>query len=251
MDSTNVSKKILSNRPTDIIERNNDINEKKKVIEKNSKRPWKIIMQNIQGLVTEKSKKKIEYMKEYTKEEKILLMNYTETWLNDTIKEDADIEGYKIFRRDRKKEIKKGGVAIYVNDKIEANLIDELSHNKCEMIAIHIPELQTVNIVVYRPPDTTSTDFEPILNKIQDIYKKLEKPDPTIILSGDFNFHFVKWIRMSDNSCVWGYKKDRPGSSIEREQFEKLMSVCEDQCLLQMIEEPTREKKHSGSGLLK
>ena len=64
--------------------------------------PWKIILQNIQGLVTENSKRKIDFLKEYTKENKIIMMNITETWLNDSIKDDAEIEGYKIFRSDRK-----------------------------------------------------------------------------------------------------------------------------------------------------
>ena len=31
------------------------------------KKPWKIIVQNIQGIVTNNSKKKIDYLKEYTK----------------------------------------------------------------------------------------------------------------------------------------------------------------------------------------
>ena len=202
------------------------------------KKPWKIIVQNIQGIVTNNSKKKIDYLKEYTKENKIILMNITETWLNKTIKEDAEIEGYKIFRGDRK-EKKNGGAAIYLYDRIEAEQICELSHKKCEMVAIQIPEIQTINIVVYRPPKTKLQEFEIILNKIQEIFSNLDKPDPTIILSGDFNFPFVKWKRMTNNSCSWEYISNTNATIDEKQQFEKLMEICNNQCMLQIIEEPT------------
>ena len=41
-------------------------------------------------------------IKEYAKDEKIVIMNFTETWYKETIKENANIEGYNIFRCDRK-----------------------------------------------------------------------------------------------------------------------------------------------------
>ena len=67
----------------------------------NKERPWKIMMQNMRRLVTENSKEKVELLKEYVKEDKIILMNLTETWLDNTIKDVVEIEGYNIFRGDR------------------------------------------------------------------------------------------------------------------------------------------------------
>ena len=43
---------------------------------------WKIIYQNIRGLVTNKSREKIGILYEEGRFDKILLMNFTETWLN-------------------------------------------------------------------------------------------------------------------------------------------------------------------------
>ena len=57
---------------------------------------------NAEGLVTENSKVGIDLMREYAKEDKILVMNFTETWYNETIKEEENIEEYNIFRCDRK-----------------------------------------------------------------------------------------------------------------------------------------------------
>ena len=205
----------------------------------NNERPWKIMLQNMEGLVTENSKEKVDFLKEYVKEDNIILINVTETWLNSTIKEDTEIEGYNIFRGDRQNRVR-GGTAIYLHNKLEANLICEKSNGKCEMVAIMIPEIQTLNIVIYRPPGTESHDFNTILNEIQKIFLNLEKPDPTIILSGDLNFPFVEWKRMSDNSCTWEYKSNTNATRSDKEQFESLMNICNEQCMLQIIEEPTR-----------
>ena len=180
-------------------------------------------------------------MKEYLKDDNFILINITETWLNNSIKEDADIEGYKTFRGDRKGK-KCGGTAIYLLDSLDAELICEMSHEKCEMVAINIPDIQTVNIVIYRPPKTKLNQFKIILNKIKEILDKLEKPDPTILLSGDFNFPFVKWKRTSDNSCSWKYIPYANATSDEKDQFEMLMDICNYQCMLQIIEEPTRNQ---------
>ena len=49
------------------------------------------------------------------------------------------------------------------------------------MVAIMISEIQTLNIVIYRPPGTKSSEFNPNLNELQSIFKTLEKPDPTNI----------------------------------------------------------------------
>ena len=52
---------------------------------KERKEPYKILFQNIRRLITENSKAKIDYFKEYVIENKILAMNFTETWLDDSI----------------------------------------------------------------------------------------------------------------------------------------------------------------------
>merc|ERR1711894_574572 len=94
--------------------------------------------------------------------------SFTETWYDETIKEEVDIEGYNIFRCDRK-ETTRGGVVIYLLEKVEAEKICEISHNRCEMAAINIPELQTINIVVYRPPRIEKIVFDKILDEIKKI----------------------------------------------------------------------------------
>merc|ERR1712002_419500 len=96
-------------------------------------------------------------------------MNFTETDYTGTIKESANIKGYNIFRCYRKK--RRGGVAIYLHENVEAEIICEIRHKGCEMVAINIPELQTINIVVYRPPETQKSVFDKILDEIEFFFR--------------------------------------------------------------------------------
>jgi len=100
-------------------------NKRSALYERMEKTPWKIIMQNVRGLITAESRETIKLIDDYANNEKIVLMNFAEMWLDKTIKEEADIEGFHTYRCDRTSEIAKGGVAIYLFDKIEAGQIWE------------------------------------------------------------------------------------------------------------------------------
>ena len=129
------------------------------------KEPWKITYQNIRCLVSENSKIKINYFKEYAKINKVLIFNLTESWLDENIVEDAKIDGFNEYRSDRVG-IKQGGTIIYTHEDLECKLLAKVSKGKCEMIAIEIIPLNTINIVIYRPPKTSGDEFNVILNKI-------------------------------------------------------------------------------------
>ena len=51
--------------------------------------------------MSENSRRKIDFFRELTFTNDILLINLTETWLDETINDDAKIEGYKEYRSDR------------------------------------------------------------------------------------------------------------------------------------------------------
>ena len=61
--------------------------------------PWKIIYQNIRRLITNNKKNKIHFFDEYTKQEKVIIMNFTETWMDEKVVGDPEIKGYKLHRR--------------------------------------------------------------------------------------------------------------------------------------------------------
>ena len=106
------------------------------------------------------------------------------------------------------------------------------------MIGVEIKELQTINLVVYRPPDTKRNEFKVIIDSLKSILNENDNQKYTIILSGDFNFRFVEWNRNQSRACSYRYKQGT--SKDEKDQFLDLIKVCDDHCLVQIIEEPTR-----------
>ena len=213
--------------------------------------PWKIIYQNIRSLVSENSKKKIEYFKELTSINEVLIINLTETWLDENIENDAKISGYKEFRSDRIG-IKQGGVIVYTKDELECETLAKMSINKCEMMAINISTINTINIVIYRPPHTKSEDFCIILDKVEEMFSGMKNPNPNIILTGDFNFPFIRWKSNSldsFNGCMSEYDVNTNTAADEKSQFERLIKLADQYNLIQTIEGPTREENGKSSTL--
>merc|ERR1712121_58840 len=203
---------------------------------------WKVYIQNVNGLKTVNADKALDKIKEDVEQERILLINIFETWLNDEVTTQANIKHYNIFRSDRKGEIR-GGVAIYVYEKLaDAKKIYKISHNNCKMVAIHIPEIQTINIAVYRPPKTKKQVFDKILDELEKILKSVEKSKQTIIISRDFNLPFVIWKRMESGGCMWDIKSISNATTKEKLQFKRFNDICEEHCLIQIIEEATRKE---------
>ena len=75
------------------------------------------------GLITRRTTKTHKLISSYTTGGNIIFMNITETWLTKAIAIEADIEGYNMFRYDRTDNIKGGGVAIYVYNKLKTGQI--------------------------------------------------------------------------------------------------------------------------------
>ena len=180
-------------------------------------------------------------------------MNLTETWLKKEI-QDKKIPKFTTYRSDRKGgKTKGGGAAIYLKDGFEAKVIMEDYVESCEIIGIHIDKINVINIVVYRPPDTKIAVFTPIMNKIEKLLSEMEieRREPTVIITGDFNFPFINWRRNDIGACSWKIKSDTYGTQDEKMQFYKMMEVMDKYHLVQTIQEPTRKKKHIRSCVYK
>ena len=193
------------------------------------------------GLISSDKDKGMKTLKEYAQTKHFIMINITETWLNEDIKGDEKIDGYNIFRADRENAIR-GGVATYINDRVEAKMIRKYSISNCEMLMTKIEELNAINVLIYRPPTTNEETFNKILKEIADMYKTLEKPDPTIIISGDFNFPLVEWEKNNMEGCTWTYKSHTNACTSDKNQFENLMLLCEEMCMEQIINTPNRER---------
>jgi len=96
-----------------------------------------------------------------------------------------------------------------------------------------------VVITVYRPPSATNNDFKVIIKEIDTLIRKLEKPEPNILINGDFNFSFIEWDKIDGMGCGPKMKVDAKVPKNVREQYELLETLCGG--MLQVIDKPTRE----------
>merc|ERR1711895_127629 len=85
-------------------------------------------------------------------------------------------------------------------------------------------------------------DFYIILDELEKILKSAEKSKQTIIISGDFNFPFVMWKRMESGGCVWDIKSISNATTKEKLQFKRFNDICEEHCLIKIIEETARKE---------
>ena len=205
--------------------------------------PSKILSLNAQGLIKTDTKWKVDMLKEYVHKNNIFLMNLTETWLKKEI-QDEKIPNFTTFRADRKGgKSRGGGAAIYLRDGLEAQVLAEEYVDSCEMIAIFIEKINVINIVIYRPPDTKATTFIPMLKMVEKILIDMKKPEPTVIITGDFNFPFIEWTRNEMNICSYKIKSDCYEKTEEKKkQFYEMMEIMDKFSLVQAIQEPTRKE---------
>ena len=197
---------------------------------------------NAQGLMNENTRWKIDALKEYVSANNIILMNFTETWLKKKM-QDEKIPNFTTFRCDRKsKKSKGGGTAIYLKNGLGGRLLLEDRVESCEIVAIHIERLNVVNIVVYRPPDTHSVEFASAMDKIKKLLGDMVSPEPSVIITGDFNFPFIEWKRGELNACKWRMKTYNNAKEDEKKQFHKLIDIMDSFHLVQTIQEPTRHE---------
>lgn len=187
---------------------------------------------NIRGLYPKSNQTKIPMLKEMAHEDKLLFMTFTESHLNsDHLDAEINIANYTVFRADRKIR-KNGGVITYVKSEVAATTekLVEYSNGTVEMLALKLTNLNLILITVYRPPNTTQEEFQPIIDKTRDILLNLPAPDTEVIIVGDFNFPSVNWTDM----------KISGGTAEERQQATALKRLNESFYLSQIIREPTR-----------
>lgn len=152
------------------------------------------------------------------------IVGITETWLSEEDGDEYNIEGYKLFRKDRCNR-RGGGVALYVNENINVQEIPEIEHFlPCEDIWVRLIGKHETGLnvgVCYRPPALDSIVNEMLLKRITQACRG----GGTIII-GDFNYPGIDW------EMVKGQGKGE----------EEFLDVINDNFLVQYVNKPTREK---------
>ncbi|KAK4821712.1 hypothetical protein QYF61_027784 [Mycteria americana] len=146
----------------------------------------------------------------------------TETWWGDLHNWSAAMDGYKLFRRDRRGR-RGGGVALYVKECLDSLELDD-GDDRVECLWVRIRgKANKADIVVgvcYRPPNQDEETDELFYKQLGEASRSL-----ALVLVGDFNLPDV----------CWKY------STAERKESRRFLECVADNFLTQLVSEPTRE----------
>lgn len=150
---------------------------------------------NIVGLNIRSVYPKKEQIEHLLENEKVGVLILSESWLsreipNDTIR----INDYKIYRLDRQRKARGGGICVYVHKKLKVNALIyshlNVSNSNAEALVLNIQQkcTKSFNVVsTYRPPQGNQTRYTQI---IEDILKDLDAQED-IFLIGDLNINYL------------------------------------------------------------
>ena len=195
-------------------------NDQRLLNEMTNTRGFKIAALNINSLSAH-----IDELKAYLCSGCIDILAVNETRLDQSFPNNlVSIPGYNLERRDRNRN--GGGIAFYIRDAINYELMHELAQDPLEWLCIKVQKHKSKPFLVgtwYRPPSST-TD---IMNNLELLIKKLEVLDIEINIIGDFNFDV--------------------GASPPNAPTKHFLDLCNLYQYHQLIKEPTRITERSST----
>ena len=194
---------------------------------------------NVEGLLRGKPKqKKLDFLREIAKTEKPVFIVGIESHLNINIDDtEIAIPNYSVYRSDRLKR-KQGGVVIYVRTPylVDEKTMVKFSNDACELLILKIKEINLTIVCVYRPPDTTQTEFNECINNVENYFKDKTLHENIVIL-GDFNLPHLKW-NLVETKVISNMESGGPIT--EQIAAARLLELTESLFCQQTITKPTR-----------
>jgi hypothetical protein len=194
-----------------------------------------LIYANIQGLYPASYSAKVSYLRDLVSSSYsgIKIIALTESHLHpDVLDAEIALPGFLSFRSDRDSR-SHGGVITYVSDHLSCNLLLSYSDRYCSVSVIHLTDLKSVLINLYRPPDCPSQSFEGLIEVIRTAVESVGTPVPDIVFVGDLNFPRFSW---PDGKLL------PRGTRMEQQQARRLIDLSSDLSLTQCILKPTRNE---------
>ncbi|KAK4815580.1 hypothetical protein QYF61_004097 [Mycteria americana] len=146
----------------------------------------------------------------------------TETWWGDSHNWSAAMDGYKLFRRDRRGR-RGGGVALYIRECLDSLELDD-GDDRVECLWVRIRgKANKADIVVgvcYRPPNQDEETDELFYKQLGEASRPL-----ALVLVGDFNL----------TDICWKY------NTAERKQSRRFLECVAENFLTQLVSKPMRE----------
>ena len=203
-------------------------------------------MLNVRGLRPRTRPSKVPFIRDIIYDTPHLFFALTETWLHDHTDAELSIEGFTLFRCDRRKIQRRGirdsgGAAIYIRneDALGAERVLEFSNGVIEALGVHIKSKNVVVVSAYRQPDNPkqktrsgSREFKSFLTSLNDTLTGLPTPLPDVLVCGDFNLPHADW---NSGKCTSG------ATTEEKCMVEDLQFLANEHLLNQVIDKSTHK----------
>ena len=190
---------------------------------------------------------KVPYVSDLISDRGQLFFLLTETWLKEQREAELKIEGYVLFRADRKRSRKRrgrdsGGVGIYVRNDLALEMEEVLNYSNgvVEMLGLFNRTKNMLIIGLYRQPDditggnrSTLSEFNAALSKLRQLLTSQGNPSPLTLLCGDFNLPHAVWPQ---GEAEDGCPRD------ERDMIAALYYLTSEFFLIQNIRRSTHKK---------
>ena len=138
------------------------------------------------------------------------ILIFTVTWITNNITNTmlSPTNNYNLYRLDRLKCIRGGGILLYIKSSIPVIYLNEFFVNDIELLCIKIFHYRIV--VIYRHPSMAFDDTIKLCTIITNIYNS---PD-SCIMFGDFNFPGIHWLSESTTKREEAFYKTIQGSAL-------------------------------------
>ena len=161
-----------------------------------------------------------------TLKRKPLLVCLNETWLDEST-ENLELEDYcSVARLDRQDGREGGGVAVYARkaDSNRVTLVHKSTQAERVWVMVHSEQGPFLVCNWYRPPVAGEQDS---LESFEKEWANLRGDALGGLVVGDLNLHHKKWLRHSNRNSAEG---------------QRMMEICREQGLRQLVRGPTREQ---------
>ncbi|CAJ0962937.1 unnamed protein product [Ranitomeya imitator] len=152
------------------------------------------------------------------------IVGITETWLDESYDWAVNLQGYSLFRKDRKNR-RGGGVCLYVKSCLKSTLREDISEGNedVESIWVEIHGGKNGNKILigvcYKPPNITETMESLLLKQIDEAATHNE-----VLVMGDFNYPDINW---ESETC-------------ETHKGNRFLLITKKNYLSQLVQNPTR-----------
>ena len=151
---------------------------------------------NIRGLLLLSNRNKTSIICDQLRLYNGIRISLTETWLNSEINDaEVEIPDYTLgYRADRNERVR-GGAACYLRNDLKCVKVCEYSNSVVEFLVVKCKTLDTLFITVYRPPDTSNSEWNEAVVKLEEVINltKANGDYSTLMITGDFNMKNLKW----------------------------------------------------------